>query len=82
MRDPAAEQQTPPGPSNMPQAAAAEQPGSKSGSKAEVRRIQGLGLPPRVTSGFHYRQSELDTVVEHFLGIMPDGIPQGHGSPL
>eukprot|EP00973_Karenia_brevis_P050644 7033357-Karenia_brevis.AAC.1 len=36
MSDSAAEQPTPPGPSNMPQAAAAEQqPGSKSGNKAE-----------------------------------------------
>eukprot|EP00973_Karenia_brevis_P083427 11572203-Karenia_brevis.AAC.1 len=48
MGGPAAEQQTPPGPSNMPQAAAAEhQIGSKSGNKAEVRRIQGVGLPPK-----------------------------------
>eukprot|EP00973_Karenia_brevis_P040847 5652169-Karenia_brevis.AAC.1 len=29
-----------------------------------------------------YKQAELDAVVEHFLGIMPEDSPQGLGSPL
>eukprot|EP00973_Karenia_brevis_P024139 3332105-Karenia_brevis.AAC.1 len=29
-----------------------------------------------------YNQVELDQVVEHFLGTLPENSPQGHGSPM
>eukprot|EP00973_Karenia_brevis_P008744 1181871-Karenia_brevis.AAC.1 len=29
-----------------------------------------------------YNQGDLDKVVQHFLGTLPQGVPQGLGSPL
>eukprot|EP00973_Karenia_brevis_P063950 8888456-Karenia_brevis.AAC.1 len=34
------------------------------------------------TAGIQYNQAEVDKVVQHFLGTLPQGSLQGLGSPL
>eukprot|EP00973_Karenia_brevis_P077981 10832918-Karenia_brevis.AAC.1 len=53
-----------------------------SGPSGADRAMQRVGPPPRATAGMEYNQKELDQVVQHFLGTLPQGTPQGLGSPL
>eukprot|EP00973_Karenia_brevis_P085258 11833910-Karenia_brevis.AAC.1 len=50
------------------------------GPTGATRGLQGVGPPPRATSGVPFNQVELGNVVQHFLGTLPQGSPQGHGS--
>eukprot|EP00973_Karenia_brevis_P057850 8053171-Karenia_brevis.AAC.1 len=55
---------------------------ASAGPTGIVRALQGVGPPPRATAAIPYNQIESDNVVQRFLGTLPQGSPQGLGSPM